>query len=73
VELLPKTPSLKRIFQKFDLQMNGELLVTRTEMLQPNGDRIETTYSNQSRGTIPQSTFQFTPPPGTEVTTPLGR
>jgi chaperone LolA len=73
VELLPKTPSLKRIFQKFDLQMNGELLVTRTEMLQPNGDRIVTTYSSQSRGTIPQSTFQFTPPPGTEVTTPLGR
>jgi chaperone LolA len=73
VELLPKTPSLKRIFQKFDLQMNDELLVTRTEMLQPNGDRIETIYSNQSRGTIPQSTFQFTPPPGTEVTTPLGR
>jgi outer membrane lipoprotein-sorting protein len=73
VELLPRTPSLKRIFQKFDLQMNDELLVTRTEMLQPNGDRLVTIYSNQSRGAIPQSTFEFTPPPGTEVTTPLGR
>jgi len=73
VELLPKTPSLKRIFQKFNLQMNNELLVTRTEMLQPNGDKLVTIYSNQSRATIPQSTFQFTPPPGTEVTTPLGR
>jgi outer membrane lipoprotein carrier protein len=72
VELLPRTPSLKRIFQKFDLRMNDELLVTRTEMLQPNGDRLVTTYSNQSRTAIPQSTFEFTPPPGTEVTTPLG-
>jgi chaperone LolA len=73
LELLPRTPSLKRIFQKFDLQMNDDLLVTRTEMLQPNGDRLVTTYSNQTRASIPESTFEFTPPPGTEVTTPLGR
>jgi outer membrane lipoprotein-sorting protein len=53
--------------------MNGDLLAERTEMLQPNGDRIVTTYSNQARAPIPASMFEFTPPPGTEVTTPLGR
>lgn len=73
LELFPRTPLLKRMFQKFNLQMNNELIVTRTEMLQPNGDRIVTTYSNQSDGPIPESIFEFTPPPGTEVTTPLGR
>jgi outer membrane lipoprotein-sorting protein len=42
-------------------------------MLLPNGDRIVTTYSNQTRAPIPQSTFEFKPPAGTEVTTPLGQ
>ena len=73
LQLQPRTSSMKRIFQKFELQLNDDLLVTRTEMLQPNGDRLVTIYSNQSRTAIPQSTFEFTPPPGTEVTTPLGR
>jgi outer membrane lipoprotein carrier protein len=71
--LLPRAPSMKRMFQRFDLRMNSDLLVTRTEMLQPNGDRVITTYSNQSRAPIPASTFAFIPPRGTEITTPLGR
>ena len=73
LELLPRSPSMKRIFQRFNLRVNNELLVERTEMVQPNGDRLVTTYSNQTRAPIPASTFEFTPPPGTEITTPLGR
>ena len=73
LELLPKTPSMKRMFQKFNVSINNDLFVGRTEMVQPNGDRIVTIYSNHSRAPIPPSTFEFNPPPGTEVTTPLGR
>lgn len=73
LELTPRSPSMKRMFQKFDLRLNSELLVERTEMIQPNGDRTTTIYTNQSRAPIPGSTFEFTPPPGTDVTTPLGR
>jgi outer membrane lipoprotein carrier protein len=73
LELLPRSPSMKRIFQRFNIRINNELLVERTEMVQPNGDRLVTTYSNQTRAPIPASTFEFTPPPGTEITTPLGR
>ena len=73
LELLPRTPSMKRMFQTFSLTMNEDLLVTRTKMVQPNGDRIVTTYSNQTRAPISASTFEFTPPPGTEITNPLGR
>ena len=73
LELVPRSPSLKRMFQKLNLRINEELLVERTEMVQPNGDRIVTTYSNQTRAPIPRSTFEFSPPPGTEITTPLGR
>src|SRR5213593_2584489 len=71
--LLPRTASMKRIFQKLDLHINGNLQAERTEMLLPNGDRIVTTYSNQTRATVPASTFEFTPPAGTEISTPLGQ
>jgi outer membrane lipoprotein-sorting protein len=71
--LLPRTPSMKRAFQKLDLQINDNPRVDRTDMLLPNGDRIVTTYSNQTRAPVPASIFEFKPPPGTEVTTPLGQ
>jgi outer membrane lipoprotein carrier protein len=73
LQLLPRNPSMKRFLQTFTIKMNNELQVTRTEMVQPNGDRIVTTYSNETRGAIPASTFEFTPPAGTDVTTPLGK
>ena len=71
--LLPRTAAMKRVFQKLDLRINSEFRVERTEMLLPNGDRIVTTYSNQTRAPIPPSTFEFKPPSGTDVTTPLGQ
>src|SRR3989454_12769152 len=71
--LTPHTPSMRRAFQKLDLRVNDNLRVERTDMLLPNGDRIVTTYSNQTRAEVPLSTFNFKPPPGTEVTTPLGQ
>jgi outer membrane lipoprotein carrier protein len=71
--LLPRAASMKRVFQKLDLRINDQLRVERTDMLLPNGDRVVTTYSNQTRGQVPASMFEFTPPAGTEVSTPLGK
>jgi outer membrane lipoprotein carrier protein len=71
--LFPRTAAMKRVFQKLDLRINSEFRVERTDMLLPNGDRIVTTYSNQARAAIPASTFEFKPPAGTEVTTPMGQ
>jgi outer membrane lipoprotein carrier protein len=73
LRLMPRAPSMKRVFQKLGLRINDQLRVERTDMLLPNGDRIVTTYSNQTRGPVDASLFEFTPPPGTEVSTPLGR
>lgn len=73
LQLTPRNPSMKRLLQTFSIKMNNELQVVRTEMVQPNGDRIVTIYSNETRAPIPASTFEFTPPAGTDVTTPLGR
>src|SRR6201993_1057940 len=71
--LLPRTGSMKRVFQKLDLHINENLRVERTDMLLPNGDRIVTTYSNQTRAPVAASSFEFKPPSGTEITTPLGQ
>jgi chaperone LolA len=73
LQLLPRAPSMKRMFQRFDLRLNNDLTADRTDMVQPNGDRIVTTYTNQTRAPIPDSTFEFKPAPGTETTNPLGR
>src|SRR6266404_9636967 len=43
--LLPRTGSMKRVFQELDLRINDNLRVERTDMLLPNGDRIVTVYS----------------------------
>ena len=71
--LIPRTASMKRVFQKLDLHINENLRVERTDMLLPNGDRIVTAYSNQTRAPVAASSFDFKPPSGTEVTTPLGQ
>ena len=73
LDLTPRSPAMKRMFQKLKVQINDDLLLQRTEMLQPNGDRVVTVYSNQTRAPIPASMFEFTPPAGTEVSSPLGR
>ena len=73
LHLLPRSASMKRIFKSFDLWLDKDYFVSRTEMSQPNGDRIITVYTNPSRARIPSSTFEFTPPAGTDVSTPLGK
>ena len=73
LDLVPRRPSLKRFFQRLSVQINEESRARRTEMWAPNGDRVVTTYSNYVTGPIPPSTFEFMPPPGTEITTPLGK
>ena len=73
LQLAPRVPSMKRMLQQFVIRFNEGLQVERTEMLQPNGDRIVTAYSNETRAPIPPVMFEFTPPAGTNITTPLGR
>ncbi len=73
LKLTPRTASMKRVFQELNLRINANLQAERTDMLQPNGDRIVTSYSNQIRAPLPPSTFEFKPPPGTDVTMPLGQ
>src|SRR5947207_15483760 len=52
LELTPRNPSMKRIFQKLLLHMSDDLFAERTDMLQPNGDQIVTTYQNPNHAAI---------------------
>src|SRR6266702_3691514 len=69
----PLDSTVAAINSALNLENIENLRVARTDMLLPNGDRIVTTYSNQMRAPIPAYTFEFKPPPDTEVTTPLGQ
>ena len=73
LELTPRNPSMKRIFQKLLLHLSNDLFAERTDMLQANGDRTVTTYENAGHTAILPGQFEFKPPPGTEVSTPLGK
>jgi outer membrane lipoprotein carrier protein len=73
LRLSPRAAAMKRVFQKLNLRINDQWRVERTDMLLPNGDRIVTTYSNQTNSPVPASMFEFTPPAGTDITTPLGQ
>jgi len=73
LQLAPRTPSMKRMLKQFSIRFNEALQVEHTDMLQPNGDRIVTTYTNETRSPIAASMFEWTPPAGTNVTTPMGK
>lgn len=73
LELQPRVPSLRRLLQRLEITLDPNLHVIRTSMLQPNGDQIVTTYTNHDHAPLAASVFEFNPPPGTEVTTPLGK
>src|SRR5881392_98771 len=53
LQLLPRSYAMKRAFQKLDLRITEKFRVERTDMLLPNGDRIVTVYSKQTRAPIP--------------------
>src|SRR2546421_7829373 len=54
LELVPKSAAMKRTFQKFNIRMNNDLVAERTDILQPNGDHVVPTYTNQMRAPNPK-------------------
>lgn len=73
LRLLPKTSGLKRILRQLDVWITADFLIAKTEATLPNGDRVATTYAGQRSRPVPDSTFEFKPPPGVRITSPLGK
>ena len=73
VLLTPHRSNLKRIVAQLVVILDKALDVSRTELTLPKGDQVVTTYTAARRDPIPASTFEFVPPPGANVSRPLGK
>ena len=73
LELTPKKPSLRRMVDEIILELSADFLPLRTDITLPKGDHLSTDYHNGRRTPLPGSLFEFTPPPGAEITYPMGK
>ena len=71
--LTPKKPSSRRMVEKITLDLDSNLIPVRTDILSPKGDEITTDYHNAHRPSLPDSTFEFTPPADAHITRPMGK
>jgi outer membrane lipoprotein-sorting protein len=70
--LIPKTVAVRKLVKTVNLTIDENLTPLRV-VIHDNKDQVFTeTYTNVRRDTLPASTFEFSPPPGTKVSTPLG-
>jgi outer membrane lipoprotein-sorting protein len=72
IRLTPKTASVKKLVRSVDLTIDDNLNPQSVNLEDARGQKISETYTNVHRGALPDSTFEFTTPPGAKVTTPLG-
>ena len=70
--LTPKSSSLRRILTSLTVWLNADAIVEKTDATLPKGDRISTTYRNVRTLRNTDAKFDFTPPSGAHVSTPLG-
>src|SRR3984957_9805736 len=70
--LTPKTAAVRKLLQSVDLTIDANLTPVRVVIQDNKGQVFTETYTNVRRETLPASTFEFSPPPGTKVTSPLG-
>jgi len=71
--LTPKSGGLKRMVKELVVTVDDDFKIQKTEARLPKDDRVVTTYHNQRPTALPASTFEFTPPAGTEISQPLGK
>jgi chaperone LolA len=73
VTLTPKSGGLKRILTGLTVWLDGEGIIQRTDASLPKGDRVTTTYKNVRPAKYSDAKFEFAPPAGVNVSTPLGK
>jgi outer membrane lipoprotein-sorting protein len=70
--LTPKTASVRKLVKTVDLTIDENLTPVKVVIQDSKGQMFTEAYTNVRRDTLPASTFEFSPPPGTKVSTPLG-
>jgi outer membrane lipoprotein-sorting protein len=72
ITLSPKTAAVRKLVKTVDLTIDENLTPVRVVVHDNKGQVFTITYTNVRRETLPESTFEFSAPPGTKVSTPLG-
>lgn len=70
--LIPRSAGIRRMLQSIVLELDPSLRLRRSVITSKEGDRTETTYSNERTMPAGRAVFQFEPPKGTTVVAPLG-
>ena len=73
VALTPKTGGLKRILTALTVWLDDDGMIEKTDAALPKGDRVTTVYKNVKAAKQTDAKFEYAPPAGTNVSTPLGK
>ena len=72
IVLTPKSSGIRRLLTSLTVWLNADAIIEKTDATLPKGDRISTTYRNVRAQKSVDAKFDFTPPSGAHVSTPLG-
>ena len=73
IELTPRKTTLKRILTTLTVWLDAKDAIQKTDATLPKGDRIITTYKAIRPAKKSSASFDFTPPAGAKVSTPMGK
>lgn len=73
IALTPKSGGLKKILLSLTVWLDADGNIQKTDAELPKGDRVLTTYKNVHPTKTSDAKFDFVPPAGATVTTPLGK
>ena len=73
IALTPKSSGLRRMLTGLTVWMDAEGNIQKSDATLPKDDRVVTTYKNVRPTKSSDAKFDFTPPTGVEVSTPMGK
>lgn len=73
LRLTPKKSAISRMLTQLTVRFSKNLELQFVETSSPRGEKILTNLSNLSAAQIPDTLFEFMPPPGATISTPLGK
>ena len=72
VTLTPKSASIRKMVKVVTITVQQDLTPQAVDLETARGEKVNITYSNVKRDAVSDSTYQFNPPAGTNITTPFG-
>ena len=72
ITLTPKTAQVKRLIKSARIKIGPDLSPEAATVELTKGGTVSVSYTNVRREALPPATFEFSPPPGSTVSTPLG-